>query len=83
LFTAHPSVDAKKTYNIMTDIPKTMRGLVAPKYCKPDGYVIADLPVPSLKAPDELLIKVHAAGLMTGDTQIAAGTMKMLIGKSE
>ncbi|KAI1844854.1 hypothetical protein JX266_009082 [Neoarthrinium moseri] len=55
-----------------------MRALVAPKYTKPSGYEVIDLPVPSVQKPNEMLIKVHAAGIMTGDTLVAGGTMKLL-----
>jgi NADPH:quinone reductase-like Zn-dependent oxidoreductase len=50
-----------------------MRALVVPRFCKPDGYVVMDMPVPSLERPDDMLIKVHASGLMTGDTLVASG----------
>jgi hypothetical protein len=78
----HPSISPYQ--DIMTILPTTMRALVAPKYCKPDGYVVMDdIPVPSITAPDEILVKVHAAGLVGGDMQVAAGNFKVIIGKSE
>lgn len=40
----------------MEPMPTTMRPLVAPKYCKPEGYEVIELPVPENKAPDEVLI---------------------------
>lgn len=63
----------------MEPIPKTMRALVATKYCKPDEYKIMDIPVPKIKAPDDVLIRVHAAGLFFGDTALAAGSFKLII----
>ncbi|KAH8200388.1 hypothetical protein TruAng_005417 [Truncatella angustata] len=56
-----------------------MRSLVAPKPCKPSGYEIVDLPLPPISNADEMLVKVHACGLMTGDTQVASGSMSFLV----
>lgn len=63
-------------------VPKTMRALVAPRYCRPDGYEIMEVPVPKIKAPDEVLIRIHAAGIFFGDAQHAAGSSKMLFSTS-
>lgn len=63
-------------------IPKTMRALVAPKYCNPDGYEIMQVPVPEIKAPDEVLIRIYAAGIFFGDAQHAAGSSKILFSTS-
>ncbi|KAK9777407.1 putative Alcohol dehydrogenase [Seiridium cardinale] len=63
----------------MAELPNTMRSLVAPKPCKPEFYEVRDLPLPTITRPDEMLIKVHAASLQTGDTQIAAGMMSLII----
>ncbi|KAI2468748.1 GroES-like protein [Annulohypoxylon bovei var. microspora] len=65
----------------MTTLPKTMRSLVAPKYCYPTGWEVADMPLPTINDPKELLIKVHAAGISTGDTQLARGDGKYILGK--
>lgn len=62
----------------MSSIPKTMRSLVAPTFCNPDKYEIAEMPVPSIEKPNEILIKVHAASIATGDTQMAKGMFKLL-----
>lgn len=66
----------------MEELPTTMRSLVAPRRCKPAEYEVIDLPLPSINKPDEMLIKVHAAGIITGVTQVAAGTFGFLM-KSE
>ncbi|KAI0126649.1 hypothetical protein BJ170DRAFT_596231 [Xylariales sp. AK1849] len=56
----------------MAAIPTTMRSLVAPTYCKPSEYEVVDVPVPSIRAPNDMLVKIHAAVLLTGDTMLAA-----------
>lgn len=61
----------------MADIPKTMRSLVAPKPCKPDEYEVRNLPVPTISDPDEVLLRVHAAGINTGDPQVASGQLSI------
>jgi len=63
----------------MAAIPKTMRGLVATKYGPPSTYEVIELPVPAIEKPEEVLIKVHAGSIMTGDTQFASGMFKMLV----
>ncbi|KAH8682512.1 alcohol dehydrogenase [Xylariales sp. PMI_506] len=67
----------------MAKIPTTMRSLVAPTSCDPSKYEIATVPVPSITEPHDLLIKVHAAGIMTGDTLVASGKTDLLQGKRE
>lgn len=62
----------------MASIPKTMRSLVAPKYCEPAGYEVVEVPVPEVQDPTGVLVKIHAAGIMTGDTQIAGGAFRFL-----
>lgn len=55
-----------------------MRALVVRKYTKPDGYELLHVPVPEIKAPDQVLIRMHAAGLFTGDAQTAAGSFRVI-----
>jgi NADPH:quinone reductase-like Zn-dependent oxidoreductase len=55
-----------------------MRSLVAPKYCDPAEYEIVELPVPSIEEPDEVLVKMQAGAIITGDTQFANGGFRML-----
>ncbi|KAB5578120.1 chaperonin 10-like protein [Coniochaeta sp. 2T2.1] len=62
----------------MTPIPHTMRSLVATKFCKPDGYEIIELPVPDIKKPDEVLLKVHVSAFQTGDAMSAKGSTNFL-----
>lgn len=64
-------------------LPPTMRSLAAPTYCEPSGYEILEVPTPAIKGPKDILIKVHAATIMTGDALMASGKMKMLAGKTE
>lgn len=61
--------------------PAMMRSLVAPRYCEPAEYEIEEMPVPSITEPDQILVRVHAAAIVTGDTQAASGKLKMLTGK--
>ncbi|KUI70179.1 hypothetical protein VM1G_05686 [Cytospora mali] len=63
----------------MEPIPTTMRALVAPKYCKPENYEVIELPVPEINAPDEVLIRIHAASIQAGDCTVASGTAKMFM----
>ncbi|KAI0178533.1 GroES-like protein [Hypoxylon sp. FL1284] len=64
----------------MDKLPSTMRALVAPKYCWPAEYEVADVPVPALRGPKDVVIKMHAAGVTTGDTQLARGLSKNVLG---
>ncbi|KAI0876934.1 alcohol dehydrogenase [Hypoxylon argillaceum] len=65
----------------MSDLPTTMRALVAPKFCRPSKYEVIDMPLPTITNPDDVLIRVHAAGLQAGDTQRARGASRILPGK--
>ncbi|KAI0457351.1 alcohol dehydrogenase [Xylaria acuta] len=67
----------------MSDLPSTMRSLVAPKFCTPSGYEVIDMPLPTIKKPDDVLIRVYAGGVQTGDTQRAYGATRILPGKME
>ncbi|KAI3324858.1 alcohol dehydrogenase [Xylariaceae sp. AK1471] len=67
----------------MPDLPSTMRSLVAPKFCTPSAYEVIDMPVPTIKKPDDVLIRLYAGGLQTGDTQRARGMTRILPGKME
>lgn len=62
----------------MEPIPTTMRALAARNYSKPDCYELIQVPVPTIKAPDEVLIQMYAVGLFTGDTQTAAGSFRFI-----
>lgn len=68
------------TYKMSITSPPsgTMRSLIAPRYCTPSHYEVAELPIPTIRNPNEVLIKIVAAAISTGDTQIANGMLKML-----
>ncbi|KAK8122079.1 hypothetical protein PG984_010749 [Apiospora sp. TS-2023a] len=59
---------------------KTMRALGARKYTPMSGLEILEVPVPEIREPGQMLIKMHAAGLATGDAKVIAGKMKMMVG---
>lgn len=62
------------------DLPKTMRALGARQHTQVSGLEVLEVPVPDIKEPKQMLIKMHAAGFATGDANIIAGKMKMLVG---
>lgn len=47
----------------LNNIPPTMRALVAEKKCTPSEYVIGKFLSPTIKRPDDIIIRVHAAGM--------------------
>ena len=61
----------------MASVPSTMRSLAVRKYGKPSTYEIVEMPVPEMKGPDDVLVKVHAGSISTGDTQIVDGAFKL------
>lgn len=62
----------------MQSTPSTMRALgVRNKYSNPDGYEYLEAPVPQIKAPDQVLLRMHAAGLFFSDAQHASGSFKI------
>ncbi|KAI8957976.1 GroES-like protein [Daldinia sp. FL1419] len=65
----------------MAALPKSMRSLVAPKYCWPTDWEVVNMLVPEVTNPKDVLIKVHTASIATGDTQIARGGTRYLIGE--
>ncbi|OAG33978.1 hypothetical protein AYO21_11878 [Fonsecaea monophora] len=58
------------------DVPRTMKSLVAPRYCTPAGYEVVEVPVPELKKPHEVLVRMRAACVNPGDTQVASGAVR-------
>ncbi|KAH7155712.1 chaperonin 10-like protein [Dactylonectria estremocensis] len=62
----------------MANIPVTMRSLIAPKKCSPAAYEVLDVPTPAITKPEDVLLKMRAVAINTGDTQIASGMMDML-----
>ncbi|KAL7901842.1 GroES-like protein [Trichoderma sp. SZMC 28014] len=59
-------------------IPTTMRALVAPRKCGPEGYDVIELPVPSVTLPTHVLLKVHAAAMNTGELQAFDGRFGLI-----
>jgi NADPH:quinone reductase-like Zn-dependent oxidoreductase len=55
-----------------------MKALIFRKYGKPDEIIFADVPKPTLK-PNEMLVRVHAAGLNPIDTMVSKGTFKPIL----
>ncbi|RFU78709.1 alcohol dehydrogenase [Trichoderma arundinaceum] len=55
-----------------------MRSLVAPQKGRPEGYEVRELPVPSMTLPTHVLIRVHAAGMNTGELQALNGAFGFL-----
>lgn len=55
-----------------------MKALILKRYDKVDQVGFADIPRPAIK-PDELLVKVHAAGLNPIDNMIPTGAFKSII----
>ncbi|KAK1636288.1 alcohol dehydrogenase [Colletotrichum phormii] len=51
-----------------------MRSLVAPKHCSPAGWEVAEVPVPTNTDPTDIIIRVKAGAVMTGDCQRAKGS---------
>ncbi|OTA68629.1 GroES-like protein [Hypoxylon sp. EC38] len=64
----------------MAKVPEKMRSLVALKYCWPTEWEVADMPVSTIKDPDDILIKVQAAGITTGDTHLIRGATRFIVG---
>ncbi|KAK8061424.1 GroES-like protein [Apiospora phragmitis] len=62
----------------VVDLPKTMRALGVRKYTQMSGLEVLEVPVPEIKEPKQMLIKMHAAGFASGEANIIAGRMKML-----
>ena len=57
---------------------QTMKALIFTRYGKSPGIGLANVPRPTLK-PNELLVKVHAAGLNPIDNMIPTGTFKPVL----
>lgn len=62
----------------MTDIPTTMRSLVAPRQCGPDEFEIQELPVPTITKPTHVLLKIRYAGISSGDVLFSSGRLDRL-----
>lgn len=60
------------------ELPSSMKSLCVENYCQPDEYQILDLPVPKIRDPGDVLIKVNAASINPIDVKVAAGMAKMI-----
>ncbi|KAK1978280.1 alcohol dehydrogenase [Colletotrichum cereale] len=65
----------------MASLPQTMRSLVALKYSAPAKWEVAELPLPTIAKPTDVIIQVHAAAVMKGDCQRAAGSFAVVLRK--
>ncbi|KAL0934989.1 putative alcohol dehydrogenase [Colletotrichum truncatum] len=65
----------------MADLPLTMRSLVAPKHCTPVGFEVAELPLPTITKPTEIIVQVHAGAIMKGDLMRPAGNRMLSLRK--
>ncbi|KAH8881652.1 GroES-like protein [Thozetella sp. PMI_491] len=61
----------------MTSVPATMQSWVAPKYGSPSTWELMEMPTPKIQNPNEVLLKVRAATIQTGDTQVMAGAFRL------
>lgn len=59
-----------------------MRSLALTKYSSAAGYQLLELPVPALEAPDDVLVRVHAAGVNAGDCKLASGAFHFMMASS-
>lgn len=62
-----------------SDIPPMMRSLCVHGYAKPADFGIADIPVPKITTPNQVLIRVHAACINPVDMEIAGGKFKAIM----
>ncbi|KAK1450777.1 alcohol dehydrogenase [Colletotrichum cuscutae] len=58
----------------MVLLPQTMRSLVAPKHGSPVGWEVAEMPVPTITSPTDVIIQVKAGAVMKGHCQRSQGS---------
>jgi hypothetical protein len=63
----------------MTDLPKTMRALIAPNNSGPSGYVVRDFATPQISAPGQVIVRSHAAALGAGEVLMTAGQFDRIL----
>ncbi|KAK9478079.1 chaperonin 10-like protein [Lipomyces japonicus] len=56
----------------------TIKSIRFPKYTKPSGFVLIDVPKPAITNQNEILIKVHAASINPVDVKLAAGFLRII-----
>ncbi|KAJ5629582.1 hypothetical protein N7528_003239 [Penicillium herquei] len=59
-----------------------MLSLNIPSYAKPSDYQLSELPKPEIEAPNEVIVKVHAASINPIDVKRAGGGLKIVVGDS-
>ncbi|KAF5023447.1 hypothetical protein F66182_4492 [Fusarium sp. NRRL 66182] len=62
----------------MSKLPPTTRTLVAPKKCLPAEYEMMEQPMPTITKPNDVLVRMKAVAINTGDTQFASGAFDIL-----
>lgn len=62
----------------MSKLPSTTRTLVAPKKCLPAEYTVIEQPIPKITKPNQLLLRMKAVAINTGETQFASGQFDLL-----
>ncbi|KAK9324813.1 chaperonin 10-like protein [Lipomyces orientalis] len=55
----------------------TIKAVTFNKYTKPNGFVLADLPKPTIERPEDVLIKVYAASINPVDVKRAFGILRI------
>lgn len=60
------------------ETPSSMKALALHAYGAPSTYGIATLPVPQVRSPNEVLIKVHSASINPVDVKMADGATKLM-----
>ncbi|KAH7006343.1 hypothetical protein EDB82DRAFT_422771, partial [Fusarium venenatum] len=68
-----------RRFRKMSKLPSTTRTLVAPKKCLPAGYTVIEEPIPTITKPNEVLVKMKAVCINTGDTKFASGQFGILV----
>ncbi|KAK2010408.1 alcohol dehydrogenase [Colletotrichum eremochloae] len=65
----------------MAALPQTMRSLVALNHSAPAKWVVAELPLPTITKPTDVILQVHAAAVTKADCQRAAGSFALILPK--
>jgi NADPH:quinone reductase-like Zn-dependent oxidoreductase len=62
-----------------SQLPQTMKALAIKQYTKPENYEVLQVPVPALRGPQDVLVKVHSASINPVDVKFASGLAKLMI----
>lgn len=62
----------------MSKLPSNTRTLVAPKKCLPAEYTVIEQPIPKITKPNQLLLRMKAVAINTGETGFASGQFDLL-----